>query len=80
MTTPFALNGGDAISKLRTGDHPDLKLGILAAAAIDIGSTLQLAAVNSGSTAPLCARSARSHPICMFWRSGSVPAAFPASR
>jgi hypothetical protein len=38
--------GGDAITKIATGGHPDLKMVNPAAAAIDIGSTMHMAAVN----------------------------------
>lgn len=38
------------MAKTSTGDSPDLKLVNPAAAAIDIGSTLHMAAVNPGST------------------------------
>ncbi|KRS16723.1 IS110 family transposase [Roseovarius indicus] len=34
------------MSKRKTGDHPDLKMVNPAAAAIDIGSTMHMAAVN----------------------------------
>ena len=40
------MNGGDAITKRRTGDHPELKMVNPNAAAIDIGSTMHMAAVN----------------------------------
>ncbi len=44
--TPFALNGGDAMANPMPGDHPDLKMVNPNAAAIDIGSTMRMAAVN----------------------------------
>ena len=34
------------MTKIATGGHPDLKMVNLAAAAIDIGSTMHMAAVN----------------------------------
>ncbi len=43
---PFFPVGGDAMTKSATGGHPDLKMVNPAAAAIDIGSTMHMAAVS----------------------------------
>ncbi len=37
------------MTKTKTGDHPDLKMVNPGAAAIDIGSTMHMAAVNPDS-------------------------------
>ncbi|WP_229747846.1 hypothetical protein [Marivita lacus] len=63
------------MAKTSTGDHTDVQLVNPAAAAIDTGSTMHMAAVIPTARIPLCARLARSRAICMHWRCGSGPVA-----
>jgi hypothetical protein len=46
---PSDLNGGDAMIKTDAGDKPGLKMVNPGAAAVDIGSTMHMAAVNPDS-------------------------------
>ena len=55
------------MGKKMTGGHPDLKMVNPGAAAIDIGSTIHMAAVTPTARTRPSARSAPSRATCMIW-------------
>jgi hypothetical protein len=60
------------MTRTKTGGHPDMKLVNPGAAAVDIGSTMHMAAVNPDiCDTPPCARSAPSLRICTTLQRGS---------
>ncbi len=63
------------MTKIATGGNPDLKMLNPAAAVIDIGSTMHMAAVNPAACETPSGLLAGSPRPCMIWRIGSKPAA-----
>ena len=59
------------MTRTTTGGYPDMKLVNSGAAAIDIGSTMHVAAVNPDIATRPCAPSAPLPRICTTLRSGS---------